>query len=286
MIANPVYAIDLPTDDDFLSSGKNLMVIVTIFHRAISKHISIYKQKEIPLSFIEFYISEIRNYDYMFKKQTREFFETYNRIAPNTEIIANIYKQSYYSQVTRLKKKKNEIYLVLSTLSLTDYTDDIIITSEKEVADTVSNIIQITDHINNSDEIVKYSKCYEQFIISRLIRKLEFNEYLGKSRVILNIFNNAESPSILSATKRAERLTSERIEISKQKGKITKLVIPKLKLPTAYPKTTTFNRFNSDYYVRNFVSASREILILNDLKINGVSYSTNFVEKRKAMNEA
>ena len=39
MIANPVYAIDLPTDEDFLSSGKNLMVIATIFQRAISKHI-------------------------------------------------------------------------------------------------------------------------------------------------------------------------------------------------------------------------------------------------------
>ena len=285
MIANPVYAIDLPTDEDFLSSGKNLMVIATIFQRAITKHISIYHKKEIPLSFMEFYMNEIKNYAYMFKKQTKEFFDLYDRLLPNFEIMANVYKHSYFSQITKIKKKNNETYMVVPSLTLIDYTDDIVNTSEKEVADTVSNILQITDHINNSDEIVKLSKVYERFIISRLIRRQEFNEYRGKSKVILNIFNNAQSQAIISATKRAERLTGERIEISKQKGKITKLVIPKLKLPTAYPKTTTFNRFNSDYYVRNFVSASREILILNDLKINGVSYSTNFVEKRNAINE-
>ena len=262
------------------------MVIATIFQRAITKHISIYHKKEIPLSFVEFYISEIKNYAYMFKKQTKEFFELYDRLAPNFEIMANVYKHSYFSQITKIVKKKNETMLIIPSLTLVDYTDDIVNTSEKEVADTVLNILQITDHINNSDEIVSYSKCYERFIISRLIKQQEFNEYRGKSKVILNIFNNAESQSIISATKKAERLTSERIEISKQKGKITKLVIPKLKLPTVYPKTTTFNRFNSDYYVRNFVSASRQILILNDLKINGVSYTENFVEKRKAMNEA
>ena len=102
----------------------------------------------------------------------------------------------------------------------------------------------------------------------------------------MNIFDNTESESTISAARKAERLTGERLNLSKQKGKVTKLVIPKLKLPTTYPKTTTFNRFNSEYHVRNFVSASRQILILNDLRINGVSYNESFVEKRRAMNEA
>ena len=146
--------------------------------------------------------------------------------------------------------------------------------------------MKITEHINNSDEIVDYNKCYESFIIAKLIRATEFNEYNGKSKVILNIFDNTESESTISAARKAERLTGERLNLSKQKGKVTKLVIPKLKLPTTYPKTTTFNRFNSEYHVRNFVSASRQILILNDLRINGVSYNESFVEKRRAMNEA
>lgn len=286
MIASQIYTIDLPKDEDFASSGMNMMVIATIFNRAIAKYISIYHKKEIPLSFVEFYISEIKNYDYMFRKETKNFFDNFQKVYPNFEILAEIYKKSYFTHITKIKTINGEKFMIVPNLELTDYTNDLLNSSTKDVSDTVSNIVKITEHINDSDEIVDYNKCYESFIIAKIIKSTEFKEYSGKSKVILNIFDNTESVSTISASKRAERLTGERLNLSKQKGKVTKLIIPKLKLPTAYPKTTTFNRFNSEYHVRNFVSASREILILNDLKINGVSYSESFVEKRKAMNEA
>lgn len=286
MIANQIYTIDLPKDEDFMSSGMNMMVIATIFQRAITKYVSIYHKKEIPLSFVEFYINEIRNYDYMFRKETKVFFDAFDKKVPKFDVMAEIYRKSYFSQVKKIKLINGEKYLIVPSLIINDYTSDIINSSSKEVADTVSNIMKITEHINHSDEIVDYNKCYEAFIISKVIKATEFKEYSGKSKVILNIFDNTESESTISAARKAERLTGERISLSKQKGKVTKLIIPKLKLPTAYPKTVTFNRFNSEYHVRNFVSASRQILILNDLKINGVSYNESFVEKRKAMNEA
>lgn len=286
MIANQIYTIDLPKDEDFMSSGMNMMVIATIFQRAITKYVSIYHKKEIPLSFVEFYINEIRNYDYMFRKETKVFFDAFDKKIPKFDVMAEIYRKSYFSQVKKIKLINGEKYLIVPSLIINDYTSDIINSSNKEVADTVSNIMKITEHINHSDEIVDYNKCYEAFIISKVIKATEFKEYSGKSKVILNIFDNTESESTISAARKAERLTGERISLSKQKGKVTKLIIPKLKLPTTYPKTVTFNRFNSEYHVRNFVSASRQILILNDLKINGVSYNESFVEKRKAMNEA
>ena len=122
-------------------------------------------------------------------------------------------------------------------------------------------------------------------MISEIVRKTEFKDkYSGKSKVILNVINNDEKTQIISATKRAERLTSERINISSKKGKVTKIIIPKLKLPSAYPKSE-FHRFNSKYHANNIVSASRQILILSDLKINGIAYSTNFVDKRKYVND-
>ena len=287
MIANEMYAINLPTDETFLSSSKNIMVIATIFQQAITKHMSIYKKKEIPLTFIEFYINEIKNYSYMFRKQVTEFFEMYDKISPNFEVIANVYLRSYYSQAKCLKKKKGEIYLIPLPEAPLDHTKDMLSSADKDISSSVSIILKITEHINHSDEIIPFHENYENYMISRIIRRTEFiNKYNGKSRLIINIYDNAASPQIISATKRAERLTSERLNISKQRGKVTKIVIPKLKLPTAYPKTVTFNRFNSKLIARNFVSASRQILILNDLKINGVAYSNNFVEKRHAMNEA
>lgn len=286
MIASQIYTIDIPKDEEFSSKSINMMVVATIFERAISKYISIYHKKQVPLSFVEFYISEIQNYDYMFKKETKVFFDSYIKSLPKLDVLVEVYRQSYFSQIKAVRFAGNDKYLVLPSLVLNDYSTEIIKTSPKETADTVANIVKITEHINKSDEIVDYNKCYERFLISKIIRESEFEEYSGKSRVVLNILDNSESESIITASKRAERLTGERLTISKQKGRVTKLVIPKLKLPTAYPKTTTFNRFNSEFHVRNFVSASRQILIMNDQKINGVSYSENFVEKRKAMNQS
>ncbi len=290
MIANQMYNIELPTDETFLSNSKNVMIIATIFQQAIFKHQSIYKSKnkkvrEVPLSFVEFYFTEIKNYSYMFRKQTKEFFETYERIVPNFYIIAEVYVKSYFSQARELKLRKGERFLVLEEGKLNDYTEDMTDDSSKDIVSAITNLKKITEHINHSDEIIPFYKSYENYMIAELIRKKEFaNKYAGKSKVIINVYNNDVKPHVISATKRAERLTSERINLSSKKGKITKIVIPKLKLPTAYPKTVTFNRYNSSFRARNFVSASRQILILNDMKINGVAYSTNFVDKRKAIN--
>lgn len=285
MVANQIYLVDLPSDETFLSSDNNLLIIATIFQKAIEKHLSIYNESKVPLSFIEFYIKEMRNYDYLFRLQIKEFFEQYDKLAPNLEIIANIYNKSYFAQSSKILKADDEIYLELESTTTIDYISDIMNNSDKNIMSAVSNIVQITNHINNSDEIIPFYEIYENYMISSLIKKSEFNKYHGKSKFILNIYDNSESPQIKSAIKKAERLTSERINLSKQKGKITKIVIPKLKLPSAYPKTVSFNRFNSKYKANNFISASRQILILNDLKINGIAYSNNFIEKRIAINE-
>ena len=286
MIANQPYLVDLPSDETFLSSEDNLLIITTIFQQAIEKHISIYHDNKVPLSFIKFYIDEIKNYDYLFRLKTREFFEKFNKVEPNLEIVANIYNKSYFAQTSKVVHIEDEIYLILAGDSVIDYTPDVISTSNKDIISTVTNILQITNHINSSDEIIPFYEIYENYMISSIVKKSEFDKYYGKSKFILNIHDNSESPEIVSAIKKAERLTSERINLSKQKGKITKIVIPKLKLPSSYPKTTTFNRFNSNYKVKNLISASRQILILNDLKINGVAYSNNFIEKRRAINQS
>ena len=286
MIANQMYNIVVPSDETFMSSSDNIMIISTIFQQAISKFLSIYEKKEVPLSFLEFYINEIRNYSYMFRRQTKEFFENFDRIKPKLDIMAEIYLKSYFSQAESIKHVHGEKFLVLKNDYILDYTADMMSSSSKDIVSSISNILKITEHINHSDEIIPFYKNYENYMISKLVRQEEFgNGYSGKSKVIMNIYNDEERPQIVSATKRAERLTSERVEVSKRRGKVTKLVIPKLKLPTAYPKTVTFNRYNSKFRASNFVSAPREILILNDLKINGVAYSSNFVEKRKAINE-
>ena len=285
MIANQLYNVELPSDESFLSSSENMLIVASIFQQAIQKFIETYNKKEIPLSFLKFYFEEIKNYNYMFRKQTKEFFETYDRIGPNFEVIAEIYNSSYFSQTDLISKSNDEKFLVMKKLRTINFFEEMSENSNKNTESAIQNIRKITEHINDSDELISFGKKYENYMITEIVRKTEFKEkYSGKSKVILNITNNEENPQIISATKRAERLTSERINISAKKGKVTKIIIPKLKLPSAYPKSE-FNRFNSRYRANNIVSASRQILILSDLKINGVAYSTNFVDKRRAAND-
>ncbi|MBR1943465.1 hypothetical protein IJ843_06995 [bacterium] len=283
--ADQLYNIEIPSDEGFLSSSQNIMAISIIFQQAFDKYLTIYKKKDVPISFIKFYIEEIKNYNYMFRKSTKDFFDAYENIKPNFDVVAKVYLKSFFSQCSSYTKRKDEQYLTLAKDYIIDYTTEMESNSSKDVAALITNIKKITEHINSNDEIFPLQRTYENYMIANIIRDKEFKNNLGKSKVILNIYNNDERPEIVSATKRAERLTSERISTSNKKGKVTKIVIPKLKLPSAYPKTVTFNRFNSKYRARNFISTSREILILNDLKINGVAYSQNFVDKRKAINE-
>lgn len=286
MIAEQMYNIELPSDETFLSSPANMVIVQAIFQQAIKKYVEIYNNKEVPLTFLEFYFKEIKNYSYMFRKQTKTFFDAYDMIGPNFDIIAEIYNKSYVAQSVKVFFKNGTGYLLLKKIGVTDYFDELLDNSEKDITSAIQNIKKITDHINNSDEIIPFGKSYENYMISEVVRKSEFKKYAGKSKMVVNVFSNENHPQIISATKRAERLTSERINISSKRGKVTKLVIPKLKLPTAYPKSSTFSRFNSKFTARNFISASRQILILNDLKINGVAYTTNFVDKRNAANES
>lgn len=286
MIANHMYNIELPNDETFLSTSKNIMMIATIFNQAITKHIEIYGKRDIPLTFLEFYINEIKNYDYMYRKQTKEFFDEFEQFMPNMFLIAEIYSKSFFANCKNIISKNGEKFLKVDSTIISDFFPEMIENSSKEITSAITNLKKITQHINNSDEIISFQSKYEHFMISKIISQSEFDDkYYGNSKFIVNIYNDEEKQQVISAARHAERLTSERINFANQKGRITKIVIPKLKLPTAFPKSSNFSRYNSKYRVRNFVSPSRMILILNDLKVNGVSYSSNFVNKRKAIIE-
>lgn len=286
MIASKMYNIELPSDESFLSSSENILIVASVFQQAIKKFTETFiKRKEVPLTYFKFYFDEVKNYSYMFRKQTKEFFETYERVNPNFELIAEVYNSSFFAQTTHLVTINKEKFLSLKKPYIVNFFDEMSSNSNKSTDSAIQNIKIITEHINNSDELISFAKKYENYMITEVIRQNEFQDtYSGKSKVVLNIVTKEDSPQIISATKRAERLTSERINISQKRGKITKLVIPKLKLPSAYPKSE-YNRYNSKFRVNNIISTSRQILILNDLKINGVAYSSNFIEKRNAAND-
>ena len=159
MIASPMYNIELPSDESFLSSSENILIVASVFQQAIKKFTETYiKRKEIPLSYFKFYFDEVKNYSYMFRKQTKEFFETYERVNPNFELIAEVYNSSFFAQTQNIVTINKEKYLTLKKPYIVDFFDEMSANSNKSTDSAIQNIKIITEHINNSDELISFGK--------------------------------------------------------------------------------------------------------------------------------
>ncbi|MBQ8677604.1 MAG: hypothetical protein IJ529_03965 [Alphaproteobacteria bacterium] len=179
--ADQLYNIEIPSDEGFLSSSQNIMAISIIFQQAFDKYLTIYKKKDVPISFIKFYIEEIKNYNYMFRKSTKDFFDAYENIKPNFDVVAKVYLKSFFSQCSSYTKRKDEQYLTLAKDYIIDYTTEMESNSSKDVAALITNIKKITEHINSNDEIFPLQRTYENYMIANIIRDKEFKNNLGKS---------------------------------------------------------------------------------------------------------
>ena len=160
MDTSQIYNIELPSDDSLLSSSENIMIVESIFSQAIKKYLEVFKKTEIPLTFFKFYFEEIKNYSYMFRKQTKDFFDSYAKVNPDFEAIAEMYNNSYFSQSNGIITKNNEKYLSLNRMDIIDYLEDMSYNSNKTTESAIQNIKKITEHINRTDELIPFEKKY------------------------------------------------------------------------------------------------------------------------------
>jgi hypothetical protein len=63
-------------------------------------------------------------------------------------------------------------------------------------------------------------------------------------------------------------------------GKITKIVIPKLDLPTEYPSINN-SRIVRFVHIASICTPAKEIVFINRHKIVAIKYSSKFIDKRK-----
>lgn len=69
-------------------------------------------------------------------------------------------------------------------------------------------------------------------------------------------------------------------DTSTDNKKVTRIYIPKLPLPTSYPKSATKSRINSNVLPYHFFSGAQLYSILENLNIVKISYNEDFIEKR------
>ena len=149
----------------------------------------------------------------------------------------------------------------------------------REVTNTImsafiENILAICRKIDSQDEIMNPIELYERFMVRKVV--------LSSSK-LRQIKETPKKPAKKETVQTfATTLVGNKIDDNyQQTGKITKVVIPKLNLPTAYPINMEESRIITTKRTKSFCSASKQIIFINKNKIVGIKYSSSFIDKRK-----
>ena len=267
-----------------LDSQRNINIANFITHDACQKYYKIYKKQWVPISFIEFNFEEYKRYSFMSTSYLRPFFEKYT--PEDIEAIIENYSNSNYSIIKKKANKSDELCYYIDVRFYIDakLSDPELLGRFDEPL--YKNIDNISKHLDNSDEVLSQREIYENF----MMRKVVFGHKVKGSRksLIEETIYSIEQQEKAKNTPPKEELNKDKmlvgnqIELPNQKGKVVKLFFPKLSLPSPYPILTDKSRINSEIRTRRLMSPDKQITIINKYKMNGVKYSTGFIEKRKA----
>lgn len=308
----------------FLSETSNLTASIMLVEKACQQYQKVYNKLDVPYSYVSFFFEEFFKYSTMFDTKLKEFFVGYYKYHIKIEDVINNYTQSFYSQHSNIKVTKEEKFLVFDVNISPDLANKMREVTNLNMSAMSQNIVSICKKIDNSDEIVSQVELYERFMIDKVVRGYKFknlninseqssaagsstpagkkhkkNKAASKTKTGATVepikaaalkqgaaANAADSES-QKESKKAVTLVGDTIADEYQKGRITKVIIPRLKLPTSYPYSPDKSRIDkAKPRLSGFVSPAKQIVFINSNKIVGIKYSSNFLEKRKATNKA
>jgi len=270
-------------DDVLLYSETNSRIANFITHEACQKYFNEYKSPWIPLSFIEFYFEEYKRYAFMSPEFLEPFFNLYT--TKDLDAIIENYYNARYSLITKKSTKKHETYYYITKneyFSVNLYERSFLGFLHEAL---YKNIEIISNHFKNRDELLTLKETYEYYMIKKTIlsydssNKSEFYKLFNSKK---SIKAEAKEPVKPQEQTKSSVLVGNSTELPQQKGKVFKLFFPKLNLPSPYPSSQDKSRINSNYRIKKLLNPDKQVTIINHHKFNGVKYSIDFIEKRKA----
>lgn len=270
---------------DFLVSDDNSSACIMLVEKACEQYQRIFNKTDVPYSYIEFFCKEFNKYSVLFEGKLKEFYNNFVKLKVTASDLIDRYNKSFYSQHASIKVTKDEKYLVFSGKILPTFSNEMREVTNTRMSGLTENILNICKKIDSSDELVDTVELYEMYMIDRFILSHDFGanvKAVKKAKKLASKENKTTKPEE-SQQKNNVTLVGGAIEDNYQlKGKSTKVVIPKLKLPSAYPISEK-GRVDKQKRTNKFCSPAREIIFLNRKKIVAIKYSTSFLEKRKVV---
>lgn len=281
------------SDISLLSLQDNIYIANFIAHESCKTFYNTYKEKWIPLSFVEFFFEEYKLYGENKSKFLKDFFDAYSP-SDIVDIMAR-YAERVYSLVTNRSSKFEEIKYKLGNFSVglnIDLTDPEFM--GRQNSELLRDLDLVKKCVDNTDENITLKELYEKYMIRKIVllrartkeirlrkdEKPKKSETSGQAKVEKAI-QTTEQTAQSAPVFQNQTLVGQAIDIPEQKGHITKVLFPRLSLPSPYPVLKDKSRINSEYKIRKFTSNDMQIKIINQKKFNAVKYTTAFLEKRK-----
>lgn len=282
--------------NQFLYADDYSTATIILVEQACSQYQRVFDKNDVPFSYIEFFLSEFNKYSSLFEGKLKDYYNGYKFLGLTVTDLINRYKRSYFSQHKSIKTTKDESYLVFNSHIETSFTKNMRKVVNTNMSTLAENIIHVCNKIEKQDELVSLVELYEMFMIDKFILSHDFGQNVktvskvktsGKSQVekadslITNTDNSSNDKSNNINKTSSTTLVGNAIKDEYQnKGKTTRVIIPKLKLPSNYPIYET-SRVEKSKRARVFLSPAKQIIFINHHKIVAVKYSSNFLEKRK-----
>ncbi len=266
---------EAPDKLDFLSQPDNATASIILVEKAVEQYQNVFKKLNVPYSYIGFFCSEFNKYSGLFTNKLKEYYDSFVKHNIKSEDLIDVYAKSRYSQHQGVKVKKNETFLCFDSNIILSFTKEMRQVKNLNMSTMVENIINICSKIDHQDELIGIVDLYEQYMINQFLKGYTFK----LTKKALKEQEEAKSGSKFDPS---EKLTGKAIEdIYQAHGKITRVVVPKLNLPTTYPVDFSNSRLIQNKRASKFVSPAKQIVFINRKKIVAVKYSSAFILKRK-----
>ena len=236
-----------------------------VTNEAVRAHVSEFKSKVVPFSFVKFFQDSLENsisnnplLKKYFKENTNNditcfiFYLTFRRVVKN--VIKD--KKHGYCLVLRQATPPDVLSLYLSTNRLS--------TTLEELKTECDKLCNLAPHFVRN--------AYELYLNN-------YQDYLSLAQDKAFLANYKKTGVAVRKQENTETLIGKSTELPQNSNKrVQRLFIPSLALPSDYPKGK--NRIHSAYHVSKLTSVSGIVDFLSNNRITNVKYPKSFVELR------
>jgi len=280
---------ELSGNDFIVLSNILIYNAILLYKKKISK-----TNKKVPATFIKFYFYEIGGYEHLFDEKLRLFFAKLNSKETQVAVLIKTFANSYPYFVVKEGVANFAPYVQTTNTTI---PRGLLVPNNLDVyiKNSIDSLEKAIEHYNNSDELKSLNYIFKDYLYNTykadipldLLEQQENNTATDKpgqeTNAAAQTSGNSVKAKVAENANKSALLTGRVLEIPKQKGKVVSVLFPELPLPSAYPVLEEKSRINPLRKIRRFLSASEEIIFINDKMINQIKYSLDFVNKRKVM---